>query len=230
MSKMKQMKVRFVGMNPVMFHNDRLSMQSYDPYAKELKRLNEYKKRKGVNKEEVEHQIAAVEWEGGLYFDHKEFGKPASTDGIGVYVPSKMVRACIQNGARMERNGKKIERALIIRDTMFKLHYEGPQDFDELLADPNFMDIRSVMVGRSKVPRARPIFPSGWYIDAQLFFLEDGLNEAELIKSTVDAGLFHGLGDARQLGYGRFQVQILEKAKAFKGGFIDGATDATQAH
>jgi len=225
-NEMKHLKLRFVGVTSLMQHNDRLSLPG-DPYTQELKRLNALKKQKGVDREAVELQVAQTEWEGGLYYDHKEFGE-APVEGMGVYIPSKMIRASIQAGAKLKRRGKQIERALVLFDTMFKLDYKGPQTFEELAADRSFCDIRSVTVGRVKVPRARPIFPPGWSVDVDLYFIEPGITAEELVESAQDAGLFHGFGDARQLGHGRFQVMVLQKAKAFKGGPFK-AFDASQA-
>jgi hypothetical protein len=68
------------------------------------------------------------------------------------------------------------------------------------------VDIRPVVIQRSRILRARPKF-NEWALEFRILNLDPGLLKADILKQIlVDAGRFYGLGDFRP-EFGRFKVE-----------------------
>jgi hypothetical protein len=147
-------------------------------------------------------EMAQVEWEGGLYHTETEIG---SFDFDGPFLPGTMVRASLVAGARMTKGGANVERGVTVPKMGFKLDFDGPRDLQGLREDKRFWDQRMVTVGRAKVPRTRPIFPE-WGCIIEIAFDDGAIKEADIIRHLDDAARYHGFGDGRKLGYGRFEA------------------------
>ena len=194
--------VRFVGTSPLCMHNGQLA-NPFNPYAQQIQALNKEKKRKGQDPLGVMREMADVEWEGGLYYD------PA----VGPYLPEAMVRACIQEGAKLTRGGRTVTRSVLVRPTKIPLLYAGPRTVDLLKPLPAFRDQRMVRVQTSGVLRTRPIFHE-WSIEFDVHYNPEGIDAMDLAKYLLDAGQFEGLAEGRgKLGFGRFEAFVKEKNK-----------------
>lgn len=189
---MEAIVLRFTGVRPLLMHNvalaDPLSVQ-----AKELARATG--KNKGKNKtDEGYANIRRAEWFGGLELSN---GKLA--------LSSDRILGVITSGARRKKLGKDIEKGVQAADEFFLIKYDGPTDLEKLYAQPNFVDVRSVKIGQSRVQRTRPKLPE-WSVDVELLFDATVIDRATLVECAEEAGQYCGIGDFRPR-FGRFEVQ-----------------------
>jgi hypothetical protein len=190
---MDKITFRFDGVSPLLMHSDR-GVNPLDPDAARLKALTSTRKKT----DEIHAQVARLEWELGMYFD-AEFGP---------HVPTANLRGVIVEGAKFAKMGATVKRATIIEDDRAKLIYEGPRDLDVMWKSGQFRDIRSVVVGTSRVMRCRPIFRK-WSVEFSLLFDRESIQRDALIAAAESGGRLIGLGDFRPANggpFGRFSV------------------------
>ncbi|MGI5213839.1 hypothetical protein [Plantactinospora sp. CA-290183] len=141
-------------------------------------------------------EMAHLEWLGGIYFQPE----------TGPFIPGPNLLKSLVEGARLSKDGKKVERGVLI-DTMFiPLQYEGPRSPQELFEDKRFVHRAPVKVGTSRVMRTRPVFPQ-WSLEATGQFDGTVINLADLRNAAETAGSMIGLGDGRPT-YGRFTCTL----------------------
>lgn len=191
---MQQIVAQVSGVAPLMMHNVRLA-NPLDEYAQRIKAITTKR-----NKTEDDYrEIFRLEFMGGLYYETK----------MGPYIPGRVIRASIREGAKMLRRGAMIERGVYVMETASKLEYEGPRDRDEMFKS-GFADVRSVSGqgsrGGSKTMRCRPIFQPPWSVTFTLMVDTEIISSADLRQCIERAGAYHGLCDGRSEGYGRFQI------------------------
>ena len=195
---MQELKVKLVGVAPIMFHNERLANPS-DPFKREIGKLTSQKKKT----DEIYEQIKKLEWRAGFYENAK--GR--------VVVPSDNVLGCVQNGSRKLKRGMDFNASVLCSQPSFELEYEGPKDWEGLYADGRFCDYRTVVVNRNRTMRARPIFHD-WALTIALSYDEEIFNEADLKQCIEIAGERIGLCERRPR-CGRFIPEfIVDKKKA----------------
>lgn len=144
----------------------------------------------------------------------------ATTDGQ-IYQPaSHFEGALIKAATSFKIQGKRgktykdlFKSAVFINPDM--IPYEGFFVPDELDADadkPLYLDVRPVVIQRSRVVRARPAFAPGWQLDFEIEVIDDQI-PAELLQDVVAyAGKTVGVGDYRPR-FGRFNVVKFEVHK-----------------
>lgn len=188
-----EVRLTCTGNRPLMLHNVQLASQ-FNPYAKELKKLNNNR----AKTEEDRMEIARVEFEGSLYWDNT----------LGPVIPGANLFASLIGGAKLRRGGMKVQRGLIVEDFMMPLIYDGPRDIKGLWGngESEFVDIRPVTVQRAKVDRCRPIFDI-WAVEANIIIDTSTLEFSEFQEFATLAGKTAGLGDYRAM-YGRYDVAI----------------------
>lgn len=185
-----EITLTITGVGPMLMHNERLA-NPLDPITREMKEITSKRKK-------TDDDIAALaflEFKGGLYWD----------DDLGPYMPTWNVKRSVQDGAKLNKLGKAVERALTPLVQSAPLSYQGPRDVEGMWR-AGYYDIRSVKVGTNKVQRCRPRF-DGWSIDVPCDLATDVLNLAELEQVARNAGLMVGLGDFRQR-FGRYEVKV----------------------
>jgi hypothetical protein len=207
---MKMIEIRCEGDSPIMMNNGQTANE-LNPYNQELKELTKEKKRKGADSLAVLRQITEVEFESGLYWDEK----------VGIHVEAMAIKTCIQEGAKLTRGGKTVERSVQVSPVHVPLQFRQKiapvEDWDThiqaMKIDPFFRDQRMVKVGQARVLRTRPIFHD-WSLEFRLLFNTDGIDGKDLLKYARDAGVFMGLLDGRgKLGMGRFSVKVKQGKK-----------------
>lgn len=188
-----ELRLTCEGTRPLLMHNVQLA-SPLNPYAKRLKEMNS--KRNKTDDDRM--MIARIEWEGGMYF----------TDPIGPYLPSENIHRSLIDGARIFRGGKKIERGVVISTFMTPLIYDGPRDLDEMWGDgaSDFVYIRPVTIGQSKIDRCRPIFRN-WAFEVDLIIDPEVLDPEEFARAAKLAGQMAGIGDFRRV-FGRYTTTI----------------------
>jgi len=192
---METVTVEVSGTAALLMHNIRLA-NPLDEYVKAIKLITSKKNKTDADYEEI------FRWEhaGGMYYSEQ----------IGPYIPGRMIRAAIINGGRMNRLGTAVERTLFVNETQAKLLYDGPRDRKQLYESSYYVDIRPVSAqgkrGGSKTPRCRPIFEPPWSVVFSLSF-DPSIIETDKLRQCVDrAGSYHGFGDGRNQGHGRFEI------------------------
>lgn len=186
---MKQKTFTIKGTTPMLMHSERLA-NPFDPNTIALKQLTS--KRKKTEQDLLD--MAKIEHAGGLYYDERD----------GVHVPGYNILATLINGGKIRKMGTQVKRAVLVMEDKLPLKYSGPKTPDALFADKQFVDIRSVKVGTSKVARCRPIFPD-WELLFTVVYDESAIQESDIVNAIKDAGSMVGLGDYRPR-FGRFEL------------------------
>lgn len=186
-----KVRIHLTGTAPLLMHNVRLA-DPLDPYAIALKKVSN----KRVKTEDDHAEMARIEWYGGLYHD----------DDVGPYVPGFNVERALRDGAKITRQGKQVERGLLVTDDFCPVIYVGPRDLPGLWADKQYTHRAAIRVAQARVMRTRPVFPE-WQVEADAE-IDPGLLSVEDLQTHADAaGSMAGLGDWRPR-YGRFTATI----------------------
>lgn len=186
---MKTKTYRIAGTSPLMMHNVRLA-NPFDDHTKAIKAISGKRKKT----EDDLAELARLEWHGGLY----------NEPDLGVYMPGYNIFAAVRDAGALHKLKTAFKRGALIQEDKIKLEYEGPAKVEALFCDKRFVDIRSVVVGTSKVMRCRPMFPS-WALRFTVMFEESVLQQSEIDLLVASAGAMIGLGDYRPR-FGRFEV------------------------
>lgn len=191
---MDTVTVKVEGTAPLLMHNVRLA-NPLDEYTKAIKLITSKSKKTDADYEE----IFRLEHAGGMYY----------TSAIGPHLPSRMIRASVINGAKMLKLGTAVERTMLVKETHAKLIYDGPRDRDKLYESGHYTDIRPVSGqgarGGSKTMRCRPIFDQ-WSVTFTLSVDSTIISLDNLRQCVERAGAYHGFGDGRSEGNGRFEI------------------------
>lgn len=184
---MKTLKFRITGTASLLMHSAK-GVNPTHPLVKEKSKYTSKRKKT----EDDQAIINRIDWLLGLYHDEK----------IGYYIPSEVIDSCLWNGAKKYKLGKLYrESALILEDA--KLKFDHMEVTPEQLYDmPQYVDVRSVVIGRQRITRYRPIFHQ-WSFDFSINYEESIIDEDELLKIIETAGKFIGLCDYRPR-FGRF--------------------------
>jgi hypothetical protein len=184
-------RIRCIGTAPLLMHNGRL-IDPIDTIVKQIKEVSG----KARKTDEDHLQMAQLEWLGGLYH-HPD---------LGPFVPGANLYKTLVEGARMAKNGKKIERGVFLEAEMIPLEYDGPRDHESLWQDSRFRSRVPVRVAQSRVMRTRPRFPQ-WQLEAHGQFDNEVLNLDDLARAAQAAGAMIGVCDWRPT-YGRFRATV----------------------
>ena len=202
---MNTIRFRLNGKTPLMLQNGQTA-NPRNRYAKRLKELNKDKKRKGADVDAVLDQMADVEVESCLYYNERD----------GIHMPAENIRASLIEGAKLSRGGSQVKRTCFVYENA-TLSYDGPKDVAGFVANKDFHHEAIVKVGMVKVPKSRAIIPE-WSCDIEVAYMPGNVvDDRDIIKYMIDAGLYSGIGASRSLGYGRFDaVEIDAKGKPVK--------------
>ena len=190
---MSELKVRITGKAPLLLHNGRLADPT-DEVVREMKKITA----KGKNKTDEDLiELSRLEFLGGMYTD--EDGEPC--------IPGEVLESCLKSGARVAKNGKKIEAGAFVSEYTVPLQYSGPRDVDSLWADKRFVHRAGVKVGQARVIRTRPKFDK-WSCEFTVEYQPEVIDREDIVRALEDAGNLKGLCDYRPR-HGRFNVEVL---------------------
>lgn len=190
---MKNLLVTWKGLSPLIMHSCQC-VNPLHPIARELKKYTS----KRTKTEEDLLKISDLEWESGAYWK----------DDIGLYIPGENVEATIRNGAKLNKQGKNIERFVSVTDLYIPLDYGENLTKEQLINNYEYRDTRIMAVQRSKVVRTRPRFDQ-WKIQFNLMYDEEKIDLDAIIQALENAGKYVGLCDSRPK-YGKFAVIVEE--------------------
>lgn len=183
--------MEWVGRTPLLQHDPRLSDPD-DPIVREIKALTS----KRTKTEQDRREIERLEWFGGLVLGED-----------GPAVKTAAIHKCLQEAAKITKQGKQVKRALAFGDLSVPLQYDGPRDPKKLWELAPFRNRMSVGIGNRRTMRMRPQFLP-WKLIVSCMLLDDALDFQDLSRIADLAGTAEGLGDYRVGGYGRFAVKI----------------------
>lgn len=190
---MKNLLVTWKGLSPLIMHSCQC-VNPLHPIARELKKYTS----KRTKTEEDLLKISDLEWESGAYWK----------DDIGLYIPGENVEATIRNGAKLNKQGKNIERFVSVTNLYIPLDYGEKLTKEQLINNYEYRDTRIMVVQRSKVVRTRPRFDQ-WKIQFNLMYDEEKIDLDTIIQALENAGKYVGLCDSRPK-YGKFAVIVEE--------------------
>ena len=190
---MKNLLVTWKGLSPLIMHSCQC-VNPLHPIARELKKYTS----KRTKTEEDLLKISDLEWESGAYWK----------DDIGLYIPGENVEATIRNGAKLNKQGKNIERFVSVTYLYIPLDYGENLTKEQLINNYEYRDTRIMAVQRSKVVRTRPRFDQ-WRIQFNLMYDEEKIDLDAIIQALENAGKYVGLCDSRPK-YGKFAVIVEE--------------------
>lgn len=179
------------GLSPLLMHNARL-VDPLDTVVKQIRRVSA----KRTKTDDDHAEIAQLEWMGGIYF-HPD---------LGPFIPAPNLQKCLVEGARLSKDGKKIERGVLIETIMIPIEYDGPRDLETMYRDKRFVHRAPVKVTTNRVMRTRPVF-TRWALRATGMFDGSVINLDDLGKAAQLAGAMIGLGDGRPT-FGRFTAGL----------------------
>jgi hypothetical protein len=176
-----------------------------DPIAKEMKRVHGKRA-----KTDADHELLAyLEWLGALYTTEsgtfQVSGNEVQVDGFGAPCwPGECIEAMLVAAAKKNKLGQQFKAGLIC-DGNWPLIYDGPKDIGALMHNPDFRDMRMVVISRARVMRTRPIFHR-WGLKFAVHYLADVLNESQVLDAVQVAGRLIGLSEYRPK-FGRFELE-----------------------
>lgn len=178
---------------PIIFHSEVLA-DTLSPQARAVAELS--KKRGRTEAEEIE--MSRREWTGGMYY----------APDVGPVLPTWNIVRSIQDGARMTKHGKAVERGVFPEVEFVALEYDGPRDLEGLWKDGRFAIRKGVKLSGRRVQRTRPIFP-GWKATASIVIDPDVIDFDTFEQVCRAAGRYHGIGDFRTGRYGRYVSTVV---------------------
>lgn len=186
--------LHMVGTAPLLLHNVQLGDPEND-YVRDISRLNALKSKI------TDEQRAERDWlkfRGGLYYD----------DDLGPILPAANAFRSLQQAASLTRNGKDIERGLVILDESSPIEYDGPRKPEDLWGDgkSRFVDRRMARVNRAPVVAIRPRFDT-WQATFRFMLDEDVMNPDDFAFIAEKAGRMIHVGDYRRF-FGAYSVRV----------------------
>ena len=191
---MKKLHVTLKGTNTLMMHSPK-TVNPLHPLALELKKFTS-KRRKT---EDDLQKISELEWEAGLYYD----------EANGLHIPVECLQKTLENGARLFKCGKDIQRYVQFTGAVAEFDIGVPFDIEKMKHDMKYYDVRAVAVQRSRVIRTRPRFDV-WRCEFDILYDEAHIDIETISRAFENSGQYVGLCEARSLGYGRFATRIDE--------------------
>lgn len=188
------MIIELTGTSALLMHNVQLG-DPENEYVRDIARLNALKTKIS------DEQRAERDWlkfRGGLYHE----------DGVGPVLPAANLFKSLQEAAALTRNGKDIERGLVILDEFSPLEYDGPRDPTEMWGDgkSRFVDRRMGKVNRAPVVAIRPRFDK-WRATFRFDLDEEFINPDDFEWIANKAGRVIHIGDYRKY-FGVYTVKI----------------------
>lgn len=178
------------------------NIQLGDPdneYVREMAKLNALKSK---ITDEQRRERDYLKWRGAMYHDEID----------GPIMPAANVFRSIQQAAALTRNGKDVERGLIIHGLHARLEFPGKRDLGAMWnggAGPH-VDRRMCVINRAPVPNVRPAFPE-WSCSLNFDLDEDVMNPDTFAWVAEKAGRMIHIGDYRRF-FGAYSVEIADAA------------------
>jgi len=193
---MKKITVKITGAVPVLFHADVLA-DPLNPATIAHKEISSKRK-----KTDADHlALAESEWRSSFYFD----------DDGKVTIPTAILKACLVNGAKLNKLGSTVKRAVLPTGSFCEFQSDADGNLAKMWESRKYVDARTVKVGTSKIVRYRPKF-SKWSATASFIYDEEQISLSEIKQCFENAGNFVGVGDFRPT-FGLFTCEFIGESK-----------------
>lgn len=191
-------RLTLTGISPLVLNNGQLADPTNE-YTIQIAQIVSKGTRRTPEEREQEELLT---WRGSLYV----------TDGQLVFPVNAILRSFERGGVLAGKLGTKTVAGVIATQTEVPLDYEGPRELDKLAADSRFrfrtlVNPNPSSAKKGKVPRMRPIFPS-WSLTVEVIVMSEALGWDDFCRVVRLAGQMEGIGNARKLGMGRYEVEI----------------------
>lgn len=198
MTNMNKLHLTLRGTSPLVVNNIR-GADPDEPLVKEIKKITD---KKSSMTSEDRTRLEQLKWTCSLY----------EQDAAGnLTFPVAAVLKSFQKAASAFRKGTALQQAVTPTQVMVPIQHNGPRNLEALYADNRFRFRNMVNSNpsgkKAMVPMVRPIFPE-WALELDVVLFNDILGEAQFIQCAELAGIGQGVGNARPLGYGRFDIDI----------------------
>jgi len=187
--------LELIGISPLLMHSCR-GANPLDPDVKFMKTITGKRKKT----DEDHEKLIELEYKLNAYYDKN----------IGFYVPSNVIEQCIINGAKKNKLGKQMAISIDVKEYKIPLISDAPKNIEDAIQEPEFIDVRNVVVNRARIMRTRPRFDR-WRLKFEIELDESIVNEDDFITALNNAGSLVGICDYRpEKGgkYGRFEVKV----------------------
>lgn len=141
------------------------------------------------------------------------------TDNRQLYVEPTYIFGCLRDGAKHIKKGRGSIQALvaatlqIVDDRiLFDLFLPPDSELTRDTSQPVYLDVRSVKnpATKGRNVRYRIAAAKGWLTTATIQWDKTIVSRQEMESVAVDAGRLAGIGDGRNIGFGRFEVVEFE--------------------
>lgn len=137
----------------------------------------------------------------------------SSTVDNQLYLESRHIFACLRAGGKYIPKSRgtlesDIAATLQVNKEILLLN-RYVHSFEEISNDPTelvYVDVRPVSRRGVKNIRYRLATAPGWETDFQISWDSTLISPQQMESVCIESGNFAGLGDARKIGYGRFEV------------------------
>lgn len=182
------------GTQPLLMHNVQLGDPDNE-YVRDIGRLNALK---GKITDEQRAERDYLKFRGGLYYNDED----------GPILPAANVFKSLQQAAALTRNGKDIERGLVMGSHEAVLEYDGPRNEKELYGDGKTRFVHRCMakVNRAPVVAIRPQFRE-WQASFPYTLDDEIMNPDDFKFIAEKAGRMIHVGDYRKF-FGAYSVSI----------------------
>ena len=195
--------LELVGRKPGLVLNNGELADDMNPFAIKIRELVDAGRGRKTLTDEQRERKDHLNWRGSLY---------VNPDGH-LYLPANNLLRAIVGAAKEYTLGTKIEDrgAVTLEETELTIEHDGPDDLEKLWDDARYR-FRTLVnpnpSSRTKglLPLMRPVFPV-WGIKTTATILPEMINWESFVKVMEGAGNV-GIGNARKIGYGRFEVKI----------------------
>lgn len=146
------------------------------------------------------------------------------TEDGQLYLQPESVFGTLRDGAkRTKKRGRSVQKdvaaTLQVLDDRVLIDRHMPKRGDPPMNEqtaPVYVDVRSVKNPGTGARnwRYRVAATKGWEAEFEIAWDETIINRNEMQAIAIDAGRFEGLGDARAIGFGRFEVERFTVRKA----------------
>lgn len=141
------------------------------------------------------------------------------TEAGQLYLESSYIFGCLRDAGKHIKSGRKslqpkIASTLIVLENIILLDRFLPceNELTESIDAPVYLDVRSVKNPNTKGRnvRYRIAASAGWKASFQIEWENTIVSKGEMEAAISTAGSFVGLGDGRNIGFGRFVVESLK--------------------
>lgn len=158
--------------------------------------------------------------------DSEEWRETVWVEGKNLYIPGYYFFSAIFGGGSYVKSGrgtiaKKIAGCLIIESEKCFVNRTLPDEIQNLVTDelprdtsqPVYLDIRGVKnpTTKGRNIRYRLAMSKGWETQVEGYWDETVLSMENVKQAIESAGKFLGVGDARLIGNGRFDIEFFKK-------------------